>query len=408
MAHRAGMLRNGGAPVTESLPFSSVRTWLFDAALPFWAEHGAGGPAGFHEKLALDGTPIVDTPRRVRAIARQVYVFSHAALLGWDGPALDRAGAGVEALRNLAWQGEERGWARLLAPDGSVLDGRADLYDWSFIMYAFGWWARASGDADALAQAELTLDMIERDMAHPSGRGHLHILPFQPPHAQNPHMHLTEACLALDEAGGGPRWLEKAGQIVDLFQDRFFDSNTGCLAEFFDDGWRPTETGGHIVEPGHQLEWAWIMGRYMDQSGRNMSSVIPALVECAERCGLSPRSGLVCAAVTRDGGVLDPAHRIWPQTERIKGNLALFEITGDDRTAQISAALTALLDDYLAPAPHGAWIDAVDERRAPVAADIPSSTFYHLFLAFSELLRLQSKLDAADRTDSVRIAARNG
>jgi N-acylglucosamine 2-epimerase/mannose-6-phosphate isomerase len=373
--------------------FDDVRSWMFGAALPFWASNGTGGPVAFHEICRLDGAPQLDSIRRVRVIARQVYAFSHAHLLGWDGPALDRARAGVNALLSNAWLGEQKGWARLLNASGAVHDARPDLYDFAFVLFAFGWWIQASGERDTEKYANATLDLIERAMPHPSGRGHVHMLPAKPPYQQNPHMHLIEACLVLDRATGDPRWLRKADEVAALFRERFFDAETGGLTEYFDADWRP-EAGerGCIVEPGHQLEWAWILHQYAQRRGADLSAEIRALVNGAEARGVSPRSGLVYGVVAKQGGVLDARHRIWPQTERIKGNLALYELTGEDRHAQIAAAVDALLDRYLAPAPRGAWIDVLDEDGTALAKDIPASTFYHLFLAFAELLRLEEGL----------------
>ncbi len=384
-----------------AIPFARVRAWLFEQAFPFWADAGSSGPAAFHETLALDGGPADNPARRVRVIARQVYAFSHAAILGWDGPALERAQAGAEALVARAWQGPDKGWARLLDRDGAVLDGRADLYDFAFVLFALGWHMRATGDRAFEPYASATLELIERAMRHPSGRGHLHMLPCAAPYLQNPHMHLIEACLVLDAATGDARWIEKAREIAALFRERFYDPATGDLTEYFDAGWRPVSgPQGRIVEPGHQFEWAWILLRYSERTGEDVSAEIAGLVRAAEARGVSSRSGLVYGAVKREGGVLEARHRIWPQTERIKGNLALFELSGEDRSEQIGAAATALLDRYLAPAPPGAWIDALDEDGAVLARDIPASTLYHLVLAFTELLRLEGALETpAGRLD---------
>jgi N-acylglucosamine 2-epimerase/mannose-6-phosphate isomerase len=379
-----------------AIPFDRVHAWLFDDALPYWADVGTGGPAVFRETCDLQTGKGADSARRVRVIARQVYAFSHAAMLGWNGPALERARAGVEFLVERVWQGPDKGWMRLLDANGDMQDGRADLYDFAFILFAFGWWMRASGDRAVEPYANQTLDLIERTMRHPSGRGHLHMLPAEPPYQQNPHMHLLEACLALDSGTGDPRWMAKAAEIASLFREGFYDSASGDLTEFFDAEWRADQgPQGRVVEPGHQLEWAWILGQYAQRAGQDFSAEMRGLVAAAEARGVSSRSGLVYGAVSKDGGVLESRHRIWPQTERIKGNLALFELTGEERSAQIASATNALLDRYLAPAPRGAWIDVLSEDGEPLSTDIPASTLYHLMLAFAELLRLRPALEAA-------------
>ena len=76
------------------IPFARVRHWMFEEALPFWAEHGVDREfGGFLEELTFDGKPTDVDFKRVRVTCRQLYAFSHAALLGWsEGRALsDRA-----------------------------------------------------------------------------------------------------------------------------------------------------------------------------------------------------------------------------------------------------------------------------------------------------------------------------
>src|ERR1700759_5420609 len=72
-------------------------SWMFDRALPFWSVNGVdsadGAPLGFCAHLDLDGSPATVAYKRVRVQARQVYVFSHAALLGWsEGLSVARRG----------------------------------------------------------------------------------------------------------------------------------------------------------------------------------------------------------------------------------------------------------------------------------------------------------------------------
>ena len=58
---------------------STVRSWLFETALPFWAEHGIDRVhGGVHEALKFDGTPAAHPFKRLRVLPRQIYCFSHA------------------------------------------------------------------------------------------------------------------------------------------------------------------------------------------------------------------------------------------------------------------------------------------------------------------------------------------
>lgn len=375
----------------SGIPCGEIRAWMFDAALPFWGSAGIDRRrGGFFEELDLNGQPTAVAFKRTRVICRQIYVFSHAAMLGWpEGHAL--ATMGYDYLMAHAWLGPDKGWAKRLTADGDVLDPTPDLYDLAFVVFALAWRFKASGDTDALGRAHETLDFIERRLAHPSGEGFLHEWPASGPRVQNPHMHLLEASLVAFEASGDRRFLVQADALVALFRSRFFDGRT--LAEYFTEDWRRLKTDqGRLVEPGHQFEWAWILGRYERLTGSNVTREASALVAFSERHGVDHETQVTFNQVRDDGTVTDGGSRTWPNTERIKGHLAMFEIDG--RTSSLPAVAGSarlLLDRYLAVTPQGSWIDHFDVGGRPVVASAPTSTLYHVFLAFAEILRLEPR-----------------
>ncbi|MDX2275835.1 MAG: AGE family epimerase/isomerase [Hyphomonadaceae bacterium] len=377
----------------SQIPFADIRAWMFDAALPFWGSAGVDHVhGGFHEALNLDGSPAESSFKRTRVICRQVYAFSHAALLGWaEGDAL--AKRGFDYLSEKAFLGFDQGWARRLTREGALLDPTPDLYDIAFAAFALAWRYRQSHDGEALNLLHSTFDFVDFYMRAPGGMGFVHENPPQGPRLQNPHMHLLEASIAAYDASKDQRFLGFAEEIADLFKRKFFDGKT--LAEYFTpDLKRLDGEQGRIVEPGHQLEWAWILAQFQRISGTNMVKEAEALVAFAEAHGVDQASHVTFDEVRDDGAPLRKSSRTWPNTERIKGHLALFELTGADPRPAVAGSARLLLDRYLAVTPRGGWIDQFDADGKPLSANMPTSTFYHVFLAFAEILRLQPKLEA--------------
>ncbi|HVY85317.1 MAG TPA: AGE family epimerase/isomerase [Caulobacterales bacterium] len=380
-----------------SIPFEEIRRWMFDDALPLWGSAGVDHErGGFREELSLSGGPTDVAFKRVRAQCRQIYVFSHADLLGWrQGAAL--AEMGYEYLVSKAWMGPDKGWAKRLTATGDVLDPTPDLYDIAFVLFALVWRYRASGDKDALKRAHETLDFVQNHMrpepgAEPS-EGFWHQLPPEGPRLQNPHMHLFEASLAAFEATQDQRFLDQAREIVALFRERLFDGRT--LGEYFTRYWRRLDDEqGRTIEPGHQFEWAWILAQYARITGDDTKGEATALVEFAENYGVDTGTHFTFNSIRDDGLKLDGGSRTWPNTERIKGWLGLFELTGRDPRMAVSGSARLLLDRYLAVEPRGSWMDAFDAEGRPAATAAPASTLYHVFLAFTEILRLEPKLGA--------------
>lgn len=367
----------------------AIRSWMFDQALPFWAAHGLDTfNGGYVEQLTLDGRDAGVDFKRTRVAGRQIYVFSHAAIIGW------RAGnrlaePGIAHVVERAWQGPDKGFARLTTLDGRVLDPTPDLYDLAFVLFGFSWRHRALKDKQSLDWMHKTLDFIEQHMRHPDGLGFWHELPPRGLRPQNPHMHLTEACLAAFEATGEERFAERARSLIALFQTRFFDVTSGTLTEYFNDDWsRAPGDNGRVVEPGHQMEWAWILNSARKLLGLDTANEIRAAIRFAEKNGVDPATAATYNSVRDDGTPIDRGSRTWPNTERLKAAVALYELDGVDPAPVVDPTAELLLQRYLSHAPPGTWIDAFDVDGKPLAKAVPASTLYHIFLAFAEVLRI--------------------
>ncbi len=375
-----------------------LRAWLFDDAIPVWIVQGMdrvhGGPV---ESLDLAGRgPSGALFKRSRVCARQIYVMSHAALLLQQEPgraaqakaALEAAVSLFDYYRQVMWQGPDEGWLRTVTLEGTPLDSTPDLYDYAFALFALGWLHRAAQDKRALELADMTLDLLEARFRHPSGLGFHHELPATLPRQQNPHMHLCEAALVLAQQGA-PRFAALADELSALLTQHLVRMPSGVLPEFFDADWQPIAgEAGRRVEPGHQFEWAWILAQHQKQRGVDHRQVIQALVQWAEGYGVDAATQVTFNAVRDDTALIDRGSRTWPNTERMKGWLGAYETLGLDPWHAVEGSATLLLERYLGTAQRGMWIDTFDARGAPVATTIPTSTLYHVFLAFAETLRV--------------------
>jgi len=379
-----------------------IRNWIHHEALPLWIANGLrashGGPV---EAFPITGdlAPL-PAPMRTRVFGRQLYAFSHAHLLGIHG-GLDAAVRVFEFMTARAWTGAGRGWCKTLTHEGQPLDGTSqDLYDFSFALFGLAWYLEASGDARALDYIQQTLTLIDRDFRHPSGKGFHHVIPAAGPRQQNPHMHLMEAVLKLQSVAPGSLPQKLATEIAVLFEGSFYNHKYDCLPEFFTEALDPIpeDNGAFRYEPGHQFEWAWIFAQHQRLSGTDHSGLIGRLVSSAERHGVCRDTGLTYNAVDSSGRVLDAGSRTWPNTERIKGWIGLYEATGQANWSAMESSCAALFKFHLGRAPRpGLWQDEFSADGKPLAKTVPASTLYHVLLAFSEVLRI-----AADQENSTR------
>lgn len=360
--------------------------WATDQALPFWSSTGWWSDRGcFLERLALDGTPDLAAPLRTRTQARQIYVYSHAHVLGLGPDRLDCATQALLSLRERAWFD---GWAHVIAPDGSVQNSLRDTYDHAFVLHALAWMHKATGEAWPLEWADETLAYMDRAFAAPHG-GWAEDDSGGLPRRQNPHMHAFEAMLALFECSGHDKYLHRANGLFALFRDRFFDAEIGAVREFFAPDWSHLSDGSSDkLEPGHFMEWVWLLRRYESAAGDTVSHMTGPLLDNARRLGLDTRSGFLKDGVWPDGSSYLPSRRLWVQTEYLKGLLVELRATGDaSLLKEASDLIDRLMTTYLAVEPAGTWCDIYDGEGGAAAEHIPASTLYHLFAAVIETLK---------------------
>jgi mannose/cellobiose epimerase-like protein (N-acyl-D-glucosamine 2-epimerase family) len=222
------------------------------------------------------------------------------------------------------------------------------------------------------------------------------------PRRQNPHMHLLEAVLAMHAATGDVVWLDRANRLITLFTEVFFDEKTGSVAEFFDAAWQPAEgEPGLLREPGHQFEWVWLLHQYMVQAGGartgpaagvDLESYASRLFDFGSRHGIDaagPLQGLVFDAVSAQGLALATSKLLWPQTEYIKACIARHEATKNPSFRALATSHMKLMRDHFFRSDGANWVNHVARDGAPLVTQTPARVLYHLFLAASELIRIE-------------------
>ena len=362
--------------------------WLDAVALPLWWTHGFDHERGiWREELDGEARP-TGRPIRARVQGRQTFVYADAGARGWAGPWRRAVEHGLAAIERYA--GEDGLMRTLRDADGTVLDETVLLYDQTFVLLTLAALQGVEGYEDAEGRALAHLDAIERRFDR-AGDGYCES--GADPYQSNAHMHLLEAALAWREAGGGERWRELADRIVRLTRERFVETNADAtfLREFFDADWRPAAgKKGHVVEPGHQFEWAWLLARHAAIAGDAASLEMARGLYASGLRGVDPARGVaVDTTDDRLERVTDRA-RLWPQTEWLKASLVLAAADGadDDLEARVVVALAAM-ERYLGQPLEPLWRDKCVADGSLVNEPTPASTLYHIASAIGELRRLR-------------------
>lgn len=355
-----------------------VHDWLFRRALPLWATAGIDANGRFYEKLDFDGRSIIGAPRRTRVQARQIHVFAEAAALGWaDGEHIARAG--LDALIGGARR-DDGLWVRAMDDEGAVIDATPDLYDLAFVLFALAAAHRVLKDERALPLALKTLAAIQTQMTDPVHGGWQEALPPVLPRRQNPHMHMLEALLAWQATAPDPNFEAAARSVLNLFNRRFFDREHLMLGEFYETDWSPRPgSEGQCIEPGHHMEWVWLLGEAARLGLPDLNSVARALYTSALTCGVRA-DGLAVREISRIGQVRDGGVRLWAQTELLRA------VYTQGEHVRAAGLIERLFETHLATTTPGLWVDTFDAEGLPLDAAVPASSLYHLMTAFSAVL----------------------
>jgi len=372
-----------GAPL-EDLASGAGRfaDWMRLRALPVWSTLGQSTDGAFTEVLSLEGRAL-SLPRRARVQARQIFVYANAGLNGWQGP-----------WRCIVERGLQRLYADYLRPDGlcrttltadgSPLDDTAYLYDQAFVLFALS--AAKSAGIDDPTLEERAVKLRDALLAAAPATGGL-IEAGDQPYQSNAHMHLLEACLGWEAAGGDAGWAALADRVVELAMTKFIDPEGGFLREFFGPDWAPAAgEDGRLVEPGHQFEWAWLLARVGRMRGRAEVTTAAHRLYAYGRRGIAERPRVAVDALNDDGSVRSRRARLWPQTEWLKASLILAETAMDgDRQRLMDDAATALRALWLYLTPDGLWRDKHLPQGGFLDEPAPASSFYHIAAAFGQL-----------------------
>lgn len=375
--------------------------WFTEQAMPLWSTAGTDWvQGGFAEKLNDQGQP-VDEPRRTRVVARQLYVFSVARKLGWQGDASRWVGHGLDFLLNRLKQADGT-FASSVTPAGQVVNARFDLYEQAFALFAMATAYRLNPQASQglRVASERLLEALRARWAHPE-MGFEESIPPSVPLRSNPHMHLFEAALQWAEALPHPdqRWGALADELAALSLRHLIDAASGLVTELFDAHWGPMPgADGTLAEPGHQFEWGWLLCRWARQNPRQHPEAEAALaaaqrmVHLAEAHGIDRQRGVAINEINTDLSVREAHAKLWPQTERIKAWVALAQLAHDrgDATAlaqalQAATAAMSGLRAYLHHPVAGAWQEVWRADGSWQPEPVRASSLYHIVCALETL-----------------------
>ncbi len=357
----------------EPLDAESFRQHALTDILPYWYQHALDREFGGYIPQ-LDRRWRITDPNRKNLVptARLIYNFCQGHLL--EGPewCAEAARSGLDFLLKHFWDDEYGGWYWQVDRKGKPREDHKATYGHAFAILALSEFNRAFADAQALQMAKKTFDVLEEhvyDGEHGGYRSSLRRDWTKPEdmRSQNPQMHLVEALLALYEVSRDEKYLSRAAELCQLMNDKLFDHEHGCLPEFFHDDWSDfPEHQGDPVEPGHQMEWAWLLLRVYAYGQE------PVFFERAEQMvafawehGWDEEFGGFYTTLSRTGEVKNSRKSFWQQCEGVMAPLWLWGHTQEEGHWNAFECAARYCFEHFVDREHGGWFGGLSRENRP-------------------------------------------
>lgn len=364
--------------------------WFWTEYFGDWLAQVRDGDLGVFDALDVNGHPDRTATKSVLAQARTLFTIAHVANASGD-PALIAAAKSQAAF--LEKYRKAPGLYRCAidadgTPTGDPLDEAARSYDQTFVILGLVTLNKVSPDPTIDTLIDDCWTALQTTLTDPvTGLLLNDDVGDNPNPAQNPHMHLFEACLQGYRMTGQTLWLDRAAQLRRTSLQHFMDQDSGSIAEFLTPDLTPLAgQDGHRREIGHQCEWAWLLLEEADLAGNEtLKKPAQRLLDFADRYGFAQNSllqGAAFDAVLTDGQIAENTFLLWPQTEAIK-SYALRHTAGDPQAGDKACALMDLMfTQWFKDRPT--YINQLDPNGKTIWPEALTRLMYHVVIAMTE------------------------
>ena len=343
--------------------------------------------------------------------ARILWTFSAAyRALGTDG-LKTMATRAYRYLTGKCWDRRNGGLYWTLDARGNPVNSRKQAYAQGFGIYALSEYFMATKDEESLAYARKLYDLLEDKFLDEMHGGYVEALDkrwgrledmrLSPkdanlPKSMNTHLHILEPYTNLYRAWPDERLKISLLHLLDLFQHKIIDSQTGHFRLFFEMDW---QCKSNTVSFGHDIEGAWLMHEAAQETGdrqliRDVQQSSIRLVDSTLQEGTDADGSIF---YEKEGAHLDTDKHWWPQAEAMVGLMDAWEITHKNLYLEQALKVWIFIREHMMDHEHGEWYWRVDKQGKPEPTEDKAGFWkcpYHNTRALLEMLRRIEKLSA--------------
>lgn len=343
--------------------------------------------------------------------ARILYTFSSAYLLSNKEGDLQLADRAYRYLLDFFHDELNGGFFWSLNPDGTLLDGKKQVYGQAFAIYALSEYFKATHNQQALELAKTTYQLLEKYSydevykgyieAHDQAWGLIADLRLSEKDqnekkSMNTHLHVIEAYANLYSVWPSGALKNAIVQLLNNFREHIVDSKHFHLHLFFAENWKVKSS---LVSFGHDIEAAWLLFEAAeiinDQTQMAYFKQLALKMADSAANGLAENGGLLYEYDSVTNHWMKEYHW-WPQAEAMVGFFNAWQLSSKEQYLEQSLNSWDFVKKYLKDQVNGEWFWGVDENLNPM--DEVKAGFwkcpYHNGRACIELVKRISRINS--------------
>ncbi len=359
-----GCKNSSGATEIQTRLCREIVENVRESVLPFWMDYAAAPDGGFYGTVLRDGTPVADAPRGGVLNARILWSFSAAYHTFKEEVYQTFADKSQRNFIDTFIDKTYGGVYWLVNPDGEVQDASKYTYAMAYAIYGLAEHYLATGNNESL---ELAIDLYHtleekgRDSQH-DGYLESFTQDWQPfdnyennaPKTMNAHLHVLEAYTVLYQCWKEDELRERLAFCVDLFLNRFYDSERKHFNLFFDNEWNSMvamDSYGHDVEAG----WLLCEAAHVLDEPELISETNQLALDVTDACLAEGMNENGYMAYEKRGERIAKRASWWGQIETMIACVNAWQISGNEAYLQSADTVWSFVKDCMIDKEYGEW-----------------------------------------------------
>ncbi len=359
---------------------NKCRQLLTEEIIPFWSEFGFDNDLGFVEQLSVTTLqPDWQTPRRLLCQMRQIWSFALAQQMH-VADTLKLALKGFQLVEENYFA--QQAYYFTIGKEQQKSTDYQDCYSIAFFILTMSKLYEVTNNPAYLNKAESMWQLLTEEFK--ADIGFFSSTKKEMLQEQNPHMHLFEALLAITKATNSNVWRARTEELFFIAVNYLYDNEDNCIYELHTHGLGNGKATG--VEPGHQMEWVWLLWNYEKLFNKNIAWIDKLYATAS--LGVIKQGRLSDAIDLQTKATKDTA-KLWIQTEAMKAHIAQYRRKKDDKYLEhLIDSFLDITENYLYKG-KGFWREILTIDDKDISSRVPATSLYHIILAFDEFINLQ-------------------